>query len=121
MDLKPYQQILLDKLSNGFKPGEMTIITSSRQTGKSLINQYLQQWHSMDYDTELKPRYKITSIEPAKIDGELWHTIRCNNEISKWIRSQASGSWYEHPSHTWYSFFDVCEDLYMLMILKFGK
>lgn len=74
----------------------------------------------MDYDKELTTKYKITSIEPSKIDGKLWHTIRCDNEISKWIKEQSTSSWYEHPQITWYSFFEICEDLYMLMILKFG-
>lgn len=38
--LLPYQQALLDKVSEGFKAGEMMIISAGRQTGKSMLNQY---------------------------------------------------------------------------------
>jgi hypothetical protein len=74
----------------------------------------------MDYDTELSPRYKIVGIESTRIDDEYWHTIRCDNEIAEWIRTQKS-SWYEHPKIMWYPFFDISEELYMMMMLKYGS
>lgn len=37
--LRPYQQALLDKVSGGFKAGEMMIISAGRRTGKSYLNQ----------------------------------------------------------------------------------
>lgn len=35
-----YQQALLDKVSGGFRAGEMMIISAGRQAGKSTLNQY---------------------------------------------------------------------------------
>lgn len=45
MSLHPWQQNILDKIhSNGFTPGEMTILMSGRRTGKSVFsNQALQR------------------------------------------------------------------------------
>jgi hypothetical protein len=38
-DLKPYQQALFDKISaGGLKPGELSIFSAGRQSGKSMLN-----------------------------------------------------------------------------------
>lgn len=35
--LYPYQEVLLDRMQSGFKAGEMMIMSSGRQTGKSMF------------------------------------------------------------------------------------
>lgn len=123
MKLHSYQQALYDKLSSGgFKQGEMMIYSSGRQTGKSQINQYINQWYSMQADRE--PLHKI--IDSAKVDGKTWHTIACRKEVSMWIRENSieNDSWYEHIDDKWTlhrNMFDVSEELYMMVVLKFGK
>jgi predicted ATP-dependent serine protease len=120
MKLHSYQQALLDKISGGgFKHGEMTLFSGGRQMGKSTINQYINQWQDMQDIQE--PKHEI--IVSAEVDGEPWHTIKCKPEISKWIRTHTD-SWYEHIDARWYlhrNMFDISEELYMLLVLKFGR
>jgi hypothetical protein len=109
-------------LNGGFKHGEMTIISSGRQSGKSFINQYLQQW--IDMQEQQQPKCKI--IHQAEVDGETWYTIACRKEVSMWIRENGveNESWYEHIDSKWYvhkNMFDVCEEFYMMILLRFGK
>jgi len=121
-ELKSYQQVFLDKISGGFKYGEMAIVASGRQTGKSSINQYIQQWHDMQ--EQLQPKCKI--ITQAEVDGETWYTIACHKEVSMWIRDNGveNDSWYEHIDAQWNlhkNMFDISEEFYMMVVLKFGK
>ena len=65
--------------------------------------------------------YKV--IDSADVDGEPWRTVRCSKEISTWIRTQ-DGSWQEHIDQSWNIYantFDISEELYMMLVLKFGK
>lgn len=120
MDLKPYQQVLLDKLSTGgFKPSEM-IISVGRQTGKSYYYQYSKQWQDM----QEQPKCKI--IAQAEVDGKTWYTIACRKDVSMWLRENGIENidWYEHIDGNWNVYknmFDICEEFYMLVVLKFGK
>lgn len=66
-------------------------------------------------------KYKV--IDSAEVDGELWRTVRCNKEISKWIRTHTD-SWHEHIDQNWNIYantFDIGEELYLMLVLKFGK
>ena len=38
-----------EKIINGFKPGEMTIVTSGRQAGKSQMQAYMRLWNDIHY------------------------------------------------------------------------
>ena len=38
-----------EKIINGFKPGEMTIVTAGRQTGKSQMQAYMRLWNDIHY------------------------------------------------------------------------
>lgn len=120
MDLKPYQQVLLDKLSTGgFKPSEM-IISVGRQTGKSYYYQYSKQWQDM----QEQPKCKI--IAQAEVDGKTWYTIACCKDVSMWLRQNGIENidWHEHIDGNWNVYrnmFDICEEFYMLVVLKFGK
>jgi hypothetical protein len=122
MNLNPYQQDMLNKISGGFKLGEMAIAASGRQTGKSFINQYIQQWHDMQQQQQ--PKCEI--ITQAEVDGKTWYTISCSKEVSMWIRDNGieHDSWYEHIDSSWHIYknmFDISEEFYMLVVLKFGK
>ena len=66
-------------------------------------------------------KYKV--INSAEVDGEPWRTVRCNKEISKWIKTQ-EGSWQEHIDQSWNIYantFDISEELYLMLVLKFGQ
>lgn len=121
-ELKSYQQVYLDKISAGFKQGEMAIIASGRQIGKSIINQYLQQWSDMQEQTQ--PKCKI--ITQAKVDGKPWYTIACQKDVSMWVRENGleNTDWYEHIDEKWNVYrnmFDIQEELYLMLVLKFGR
>lgn len=121
--LPTYQQVLWDKVrAGGFKHGEMMIMSSGRQTGKSQLNHYLQPWYSMLETTA--PKYKI--ITQAEVDDRPWYTITCQKDVSMWVRENGieNTDWYEHIDGNWNvhrNMFDVCEELYMLIVLKFGR
>jgi len=109
----PWQQ----NLFQGFKRGEMMIISAGRQTGKS----YLNQWYSAAMQDIQQPKHQI--IDSAEVDGTQWHTVRCRPEVSTWIRTHTD-SWHEHIDARWNmhrNMFDISEELYMLLVLKFGK
>ena len=60
-------------------------------------------------------------VDTAQVDGKPWYTVRCNKEISTWIKTQA-GDWQEHIDQNWNVYantFDVSEELYILLTLKF--
>ncbi len=116
--LYPWQQKLLNN-SNNLKPSELVIFKTGRNVGKSYYyNQYMEY---MEY-LQAEP-YKIVST--AKVDDMLWHTVKCNKDACTWIRSQEEkGQWFEHIDANWYihsSMFDISEELYMMLVLKFGK
>ena len=120
MILKDYQLDLLKKLE-GAKPGEMFVISSGRQLGKSTYRQYSELYQMMM--AELTPYKKITS---AEVDGKPWYTIKCNDAVSAFIRTQTGEDtrWYEHIDANWYvhkNMFDVSEELYIQVGLKFGS
>ena len=116
-ELHPYQKkILFDIESGGFKSGELMVIGSYRQTGKSVYNQYVQEWYN-----SMTPLFK--KIDSAIVDGEPWYTVKCRPEVGSWIRSQPNnGRWHETIDTNWYVYadtFDVCEQLYVELGLKF--
>jgi hypothetical protein len=62
-------------------------------------------------------------ISRAEVDGEPWLTVKCNLEVSKWLRKQKNSS-REHIDQQWNAYldtFDISEELYMMLVLKFGK
>ena len=118
--LEPYQQQILDHMTR-FK-GRGLIQLTGRPTGKSQVVQYHQQWYSMQ--EAIAPKYKI--ISQALVDDEPWYTISCHKEVSIWVRENGveHTDWFEHIDSKWHihkNVFDVCEEFYMLIVLKFGK
>lgn len=46
MKLHSFQQQLLIDIESGFKPGEMMVISSGRQMGKSKVNEFLRHYYA---------------------------------------------------------------------------
>lgn len=116
--MEPSENSLTDwqkNLFDGFKPGEMMIISAGRNTGKSQMSQYLNQWESIF----MPPFRKTTS---AVVDGETWHTVRCDTQVGKWIRTQDPKFWHEHIDQNWMVYkntFDIHEKIYTMLGVKF--
>ena len=112
-----YQKALYDKIiAGGFTPGEMTIISAYRQTGKSTLNQMygmLQQ----------EPGHCI--VDRAIVDNEQWYTIEVKGiEILRWLREQegAERDWHHTKDISGiYNLIDIKETLYTLLVLRWGK
>ena len=114
MKLHTWQQDLLDKLQSGVKPGEMVVISSGRQTGKSYINTYLKELYYM----AAPYRY----LSEATVDGEKWYTVTGQKPVCAWIRTQDKKLWHEHIDSNWnisYNTFDMHEKLYTMLGMKF--
>jgi hypothetical protein len=105
---------LFDKMG-GIPAKQMSIFTSGRQVGKSMLNSYYEL-------SNLKYR-EITS---AQVDGEMWYTIQCVPEVSNWIRTHEEHEgtqWDQLIDNNWNVFFnkfDVHEEFYMLLKLRWG-
>jgi hypothetical protein len=67
--------------------------------------------------TQTKPFQKV---EEAIVDGELWHTVytQSGSEVYKWLHKQES---IVETGTSWavYSYFDVPDKIYMMLILRF--
>jgi hypothetical protein len=113
--LYPWQKDLLDKLpSGGIKPGEMMVISSGRQMGKSNLTAYLKELYYM----AAPYRY----LSEATVDGEKWYTVTGQKPVCTWIRTQDNKLWHEHIDSNWnisYNTFDMHEKLYTMLGMKF--
>lgn len=62
----PYQRALLDKVLEGFKVGQLMIISPGRQTGKSMLNQYYGKLYNDNLCKEIilpmkpEPKHKFS-------------------------------------------------------------
>lgn len=117
--LRDYQKLMLDKITRGFSAGEMPILSSGRQSGKSYIQTYYQETLKRRMKS---PPYEL--IKTATVDGEPWYVVRCNNDSASWIRAQNKRSWYEHThAAKWqglYSTFDINEKLFIMLKVGFS-
>lgn len=123
MDLKPYQQALWDKLSQGgFKQGEMMLFASGRQTGKSMLNQMYGKIYSNNLCKEIIMP-KFSKEASAIVDGEQWYTVRVNDkDIAKWLRTQSVHlvSDLTITSGPLFSLFDVHEKIYIMLGMRWS-
>ena len=112
-----YQQVLHDKmLAGGFRPSELTLFTSGRSTGKSMLNaMYAEMVSRMSIP---QPNFEINS--KAEVDGAIWYTVSCNKEVSTWLRSQPKELHLETLAHkpAVMAQFDIHEKLYTAMALR---
>ncbi len=103
----------------GSDPREMKIIMSGRQIGKSVM---AQMWNQVQ--AEPIPEYcKI--IDKSKVDTKQFYTIQCSRAIADWVRQQPGEDtqWYQHIDHNWImdrTKFDIDEDLYLMLKLRWG-
>lgn len=111
--LHDWQQVLLE----GMKQGELLTVNAGRQTGKSYVQQFLHQWV-----TELQDQHPFEKLDSAIVDGEPWHTVECNREVSAWVRQQPKSQWYEHKQQARHlrGIFDMPESLFIIMSMKWA-
>lgn len=116
----PCNEIFLDIEAGGFKPGEL-VIAAGRGTGKSFINQYIQNWHMVF--NEPKSSYKV--LTTATVDNAQWYTIHCTKDISIWIRETfrelEDKQWFENIDDRWmldHNRYDLHEELYTMLQLR---
>jgi hypothetical protein len=115
--MHPYQQALYDKIiAGGFVPGEMTIISSYRRTGKSMLNQMYGKLIAT-------PDHCV--VEKAMVDGEQWYTVEVRGTgILRWLREQegAQDDWHHTKDISGiYNLVDIKETLYTLLVLRWGQ
>jgi len=111
--MRPWQNTFLNTAMS-FKPGEMmTVISASRQTGKSYYNQFMSNYFA---DLNM-PSYE--QIDTEMVDSEEWVSVKCNNETAAWVREQKQKYWYEHNTMKFGALFDMHSKLYTMLKLKF--
>ena len=105
---------------SGVKASEMKIIMNGRQIGKSTM---AQMWNQVKPDEEEITKCEI--IAKAKVDNKQWYTVKCSRDVAKWVRQQPDEhiQWYQHIDQKWmidHTMFDIDEDLYLMLRLKWG-
>lgn len=110
----------VDIETGGFKAGEMMVMMAGRGTGKSQVNQYLQNWYAIFGENKMPAFSKMTG---AIVDGEQWYTVHCRKDVSKWIRTLDEKHWQEHIDQRGYmdfNIFDMHEKLYTMLAVKWS-
>lgn len=132
--MQPYQQALYDKVSGGFKAGQMMIISAGRRTGKSYLN-------SLYGGTGIKTMYYSNNLckeillpmkpEPKyKFSRAKWYEAEYNwkdyDEVVDWCTKQF-GPHDNQPdawSRWWHSYADKIrfrdEKDYMFFLLRWS-
>lgn len=110
IDMHPWQDNILNQvMKGGIKPGEMTIMTSGRQTGKSQMQAYMRMWN----DIHARPVEDLKLTE-GKVYGARYHCVEPVGgswiEMQEWCLKQFGDSgkhiWGEketpEPQQRWY-------------------
>lgn len=84
--LQPYQQALLDRVSQGFKHGEMAIFSSGRQTGKSMLTMLKTRYYSANLCKEIMLPTSPVKQEKYRFSRAKWYTAELHGN-STWIFS----------------------------------
>ena len=72
--LYPYQQAMLDKISVGLKAGEMMIMSSGRQSGKSMLNAaYGRLWNDI---MEANSKVSDMQLGEGTVYGSRYYTVQ---------------------------------------------
>jgi hypothetical protein len=129
--LMSYQQAMLDKLNNGgFKPGQMTLYSSGRQTGKSM---YMNLLKTRYYGTNLckeivfpmkpEPKYKFSRAKwyVAELDwGQQTEVLEwCTQQFGPHSENPDAWSRWCHRAWTEIHFRDAKD--YEWFLLRWGK
>lgn len=116
--LHNWQKDFFDKMQTGVRNGEMFIITTGRNVGKSA---YRDTWNSVFNQHMTEHNFKIH--DKAIVDGEQWYTVGCRKDVSAWLRTQPKGLWHEHIDARWtihLNQFDIHEKIYTQLALKWS-
>ena len=96
-NLTDYQKKMLE----GYCKGDLQVIMSGRQTGKSTYYQYAQAYN------EVFRQAPIKLVATSTVDGDTWYTVTCNKESSDWLRTIHKDAehkmWFEHIDPNWKS------------------
>lgn len=90
--IHPWQE----KIINGFKPGEMTIMASGRHTGKSQMQAYMRLWNDIHY----RPVEDL-KLSEGTVYGSRYHCVEPVGgnwlEMQEWCLNQFGDS----GKHIW--------------------
>ena len=119
--LVPWQKKTFDTVYGGFKRGEMMTFASGRNTGKSMLTAVMLDNLCKEI---IMPPFEV--LTTADVDGVPWYTVSCRKEVSIWIRENGveDRDWYSHIDGRWTihsNMFDISEEFYMMVVLRFGK
>ncbi len=108
MNMHSWQQDMLKKLE-GFKPGEMQIVSVGRRAGKSY-------W---------PPGYGVRPYQvlggAAQCDDGAWYEVYCRPDVAAWVRTQDPTTWMETGSHASLgNFFDIRDSVMTMLALKWA-
>lgn len=93
--------------ATGWRKGQINVLMSVRQTGKSTRR-----------DIVSTPAIRI--LDQALVDGKIWYTAQCKpGPVSGWLQEQDSNLCYRHIGKTaYFDVYDIHEKLYTMLILK---
>lgn len=107
---------------NGFKPGEMAIMTAGRNTGKSTfttaaLKKILDDMESLD------PNFEV--LTTGTVDGTPWYTISCKKDVSIWIRENGTenSEWVDYIDDKWMyhrNRLDVSQEMFAMIKLRWS-
>ena len=83
-------------------------------------------WNTSPQPRQVSSTNAFIKVEDeAVVDGVNWYTILVTKEVVAWLQTQDKRQWYEHKSSSWgegyrvVNMFDVHEELYLIMKLRF--
>ena len=122
MDLESYQKEILNRMAAITYNGQsMVQYIGSRIDKTTTLSYVAEQYTAMREEANINYKH----LSSAQVDGKPWHTVRCSKEISKWVKTHSEkDSWHEHIDGNWNLYantLDISEELYMMLVLKFGK
>lgn len=60
-------------------------------------------------------------IDKADVDGEMWYTVKCTNEIGDWVRTQPAEQWVSNRSWLLHeNNFDMHRELFAFLKLTWS-
>ena len=109
MNMPGWQQDILNKLSGGFKAGELMVTFAGRGTGKS-------RWASQRQQVPYQVLAGVTHCD----DGP-WYQVYCRPDVAAWVRTQDPNSWMETGSHASLGdFFNIKGSIMTMLTLKWA-
>ena len=113
IDIETYN----DKIKHGFAVGDLSIMHSVASTGKSIM---AKKMASGTYGTITIQAPKFIKYDDADVDGNLWHSVRIDDEIYNWLLMQDRDMWADHGTRSPGGSYgiDVHEQLYTLLVLR---